>query len=64
MLRPIASRDYSGVDWIEISGDEQRLRDRIGTADVPVRITPAPPRITALGIATSADHPGEMAFRG
>lgn len=44
--------ESTGIDWIEISGDEGRIRDRMGTTDAPVRITPGPPSIMAIGVAT------------
>lgn len=45
-----------GIAWIGITGDEQRVRSWIGAAEAPLRITPGPPAITAIGITAKDDE--------
>jgi hypothetical protein len=41
-----------GIAWIEVSAEEERLRDWLGDADVPLRITEGDPAIHGAAIAT------------
>jgi glyoxalase-like protein len=52
--------DPQGIAWVEVSADEERLRDWLGDADLPLRITEGDPSITAAAIATSG---GEIVLR-
>ena len=38
------------LQWIEVRGDEQRLADWLGGAELPVRVTPGEPAVLAVGI--------------
>jgi hypothetical protein len=51
--------DPEGIAWVEVSADEERLRDWLGDAEVPLRITEGDPAITRAAIATSG---GELVF--
>jgi hypothetical protein len=44
------------LTWIEVAGDEARLRDWLGGAELPVRVVPGDPAVRAIGI-------GEREFR-
>jgi hypothetical protein len=44
------SRGPSRIDWLEVGGDAERLREWLGGADLPVRIVDGPPRVVAVGI--------------
>ena len=50
-----ASADHQvpaeGIAWAEVGGDEARLRDWLGGADVPIRVVDGDPRVHAVGIA-------------
>ncbi len=39
------------LEWVEVSGDEARLRDWLDGEDLPVRVTPGEPAVRAVGIA-------------
>ncbi len=39
-----------GIAWAEVGGDEARLRDWLGGADVPIRVVAGDPRVYAVGI--------------
>jgi hypothetical protein len=39
-----------GIAWAEVGGDEARLRDWLGGADVPIRVVGGDPRVYAVGI--------------
>ncbi|WP_053227595.1 VOC family protein [Solirubrobacter soli] len=54
--RPGTARDAGGLTWIEVAGDEARLRDWLGDAELPVRVVPGDPAVHAIGI-------GEREFR-
>jgi len=47
---PGADGDAGGIGWVEVSGDEQRLRTWLGGAELPVRVTPGEPALLAVGI--------------
>jgi catechol 2,3-dioxygenase-like lactoylglutathione lyase family enzyme len=38
------------LDWIELSGDPDRLRDWLGGAELPLRIEPGPGAVRAISI--------------
>ncbi|GAA4527728.1 VOC family protein [Amycolatopsis samaneae] len=48
------------VTWLEVGGDESRLRPWTGDIDVPVRWVGGEPRLAGVGIATSS---GEIVVR-
>ena len=54
--RPGEARDAGGLRWIEVAGDEQRLREWLGGADLAVRVVAGEPAVRAIGI-------GEREFR-
>lgn len=39
-----------GIAWAEVGGDETRLRDWLGGADVPMRVADGDPRVHAVAI--------------
>ncbi len=39
----------SGITWLEVGGDAERLREWLGGADLPIRVADGPPRVLALG---------------
>jgi hypothetical protein len=39
-----------GIAWLEVSGDEQRLREWLGGAELPVRVVDGPPAVRAMGV--------------
>lgn len=41
-----------GIAWVEVSGEEDRLREWLGGEELPIRFAPGPPGIRAIGIAT------------
>jgi Glyoxalase-like domain len=47
---PGAAADAGGIEWIELSGDPDRLDDWLGGAELPVRVAPGPPAVLAVGI--------------
>ena len=43
--------DAGGITWVEVAGDEQRLRSWLGDdADLPVRVREGEPAVLAVGI--------------
>jgi len=60
--RSPASHDVqpTGIAWVEVSGDERRLSEWLGGADLPIRVVDGPPAVRSLAIAT--DH-GELVIR-
>jgi hypothetical protein len=50
-----------GISWIELAGDERRLRWWLGDAELPLRIVDGTPGIKRVGIATAE---GEMVLDG
>jgi hypothetical protein len=53
--------DPSGIAWVEVSGDERRLREWLGEeADLPLRVTEGPPSLTAFAVAARG---GEIVVR-
>lgn len=49
-----------GIAWVEVSGDPALLGERLGGADLPVRVVAGDPGVRALGIASGA---GEIVIR-
>jgi len=48
---PTPRPDVDGITWIELAGDEQRLRDWLGGNHLPARVVSAgPPAVRAVGI--------------
>ena len=54
--RPGDAGDAGGLTWIEVAGDEQRLNDWLGGAELPIRVVEGAPAVRAIGI-------GEREFR-
>jgi hypothetical protein len=50
----------TGFAWIEVGGDETRMRDWLGNADLPIRFASAAPGPHAVAIATPG---GEIVLR-
>lgn len=49
-----------GISWVEVGGQEERIREWLGGPDLPIRYSGGPPGISAAGISTSA---GEIVVR-
>jgi hypothetical protein len=49
-----------GIAWIEIGGDEARLADWLGGAELPVRVVGGPSVVRSVAVATEA---GEVVIR-
>ena len=47
---PGAAGDAGGITWVELAGDEARLRAWLGGAELPVRITDGEPALLGVGI--------------
>ena len=47
---PGVGADAGGITWVEVAGDRERVRHRLGGAEVPVRFADGPPRVVAMGI--------------
>ena len=48
---PAASGDAGGISWIEVAGDEDRLRAWLGDdGGLPVRVVSGDPAVRAVGI--------------
>jgi hypothetical protein len=48
---PTPKPDGDGITWIEVAGDEERLRDRLADNHLPVRVvSDIPPGVRAVGI--------------
>jgi hypothetical protein len=43
--------DAEGIAWVEVGGDDERLRDWLGGEPVPIRVVAGEPRIHAVAIA-------------
>ena len=50
-----------GIAWAEVGGDEARLRDWLGGAEVPIGVVGGDPRVHAVGIGLRGG--GEMVVR-
>ena len=55
--RPGELRDAGGLKWIEVAGDEARLRDWIGGAEFDVRVVAGEPAVRAIGIGDREFRP-------
>jgi hypothetical protein len=53
--------DALEIAWVEVSGDERSIRDRIGPRGAPVRHVPGAPAVRAAGIALAGG--GEIELR-
>ena len=47
---PGAAGDAGGITWVEVAGDAARLRDWLGGAELPVRVTAGEPALLGVGI--------------
>jgi hypothetical protein len=47
------SVDASGIAWVEMAGDEARLCEWLGEADLPIRIVPGRSGLRSVGLTTS-----------
>jgi hypothetical protein len=45
------------LDWIEVGGDAERLREWLGGAELPVRVVDGPPAVRAVGIGAREFRP-------
>ena len=54
---PSAGSDAGGITWIEVAGDEERLREWLGDAELPVRVVDGPPGVVAVGIGDELAAP-------
>jgi hypothetical protein len=52
--------DPRGIAWVEVTGEEDDLREWLGDADLPVRVTEGEPAIVGAAIETDG---GEIVFR-
>lgn len=43
----------TGIGWVEVGGDEERMRAWLGPGELPIRVTDAPPGIGRAAVATS-----------
>ena len=43
----------TGFSWVEVEGDEKRLREWLGDEEAPVRITEGTPLLRSIGISTA-----------
>jgi hypothetical protein len=55
--RPGDGGTAGGLTWIEVAGDERRLRDWLGGAELPVRVVPGEPAVRAIGIGDREFRP-------
>ena len=56
--RPGDGGTAGGLTWIEVAGDERRLRDWLGGAELPVRVVAGEPAVRAIGIGDREFRPG------
>lgn len=52
----------AGIAWVEVGGDEARLRDWLGDGEVPLRLVSPEPSVRAVGIRLGDG--GEIVLRG
>jgi hypothetical protein len=52
----------AGIAWVEVGGDEARLRDWLHDREVPIRVVSAEPSLRAVGIRLRDG--GEIVLRG
>ena len=44
----------TGIAWLELGGDEVRLREWLGGADLPIRVVDGEPGLRAVGLRESS----------
>jgi hypothetical protein len=47
---PGEGADAGGLQWVEVAGDSERLRDWLGGAGLPVRVQAGAPALLAVGV--------------
>lgn len=52
----------AGISWVEVGGEEARLRDWLHDREVPIRVVSAEPSVRAVGIRLRDG--GELVLRG
>jgi hypothetical protein len=50
VLDPGGGSDAGGITWVEVAGDGDALEQRLGGAELPVRVVDGPVGVVALGI--------------
>ncbi len=55
--RPGDAGDAGGLTWIEVAGDEQRLDEWLGGAELPIRVVEGEPAVRAIGIGDREFRP-------
>jgi catechol 2,3-dioxygenase-like lactoylglutathione lyase family enzyme len=50
----------TGIAWVEVSGDADRLLEWLGGEELPIRVVDGPPGLRAAGLATAG---GELILR-
>lgn len=50
VLDPGGGGDAGGITWVEVAGDGDALEQRLGGAELPVRVVDGPVGVVALGI--------------
>lgn len=59
-VRDVGNEAFGGFTFVEIGGDPDRLRDWLGTDDLPIRFVSGRPGLQAVGIAVAG---GEIVLR-
>jgi Glyoxalase-like domain len=55
---PGADGGHGGIDWIEVSGDQDELAGWLGVgAEIPVRVVPGQPAVRAVGFGDGSSYP-------
>jgi Glyoxalase-like domain len=47
---PGEGADAGGLQWVEVAGDAERLREWLGGVGLPVRVQPGEPQLLAVGV--------------
>jgi catechol 2,3-dioxygenase-like lactoylglutathione lyase family enzyme len=55
--RPGDAGDAGGLTWIEVAGDQGRLSDWLGGADLPIRVVEGASAVRAIGIGDREFRP-------
>jgi catechol 2,3-dioxygenase-like lactoylglutathione lyase family enzyme len=50
VLDPGDGGDAGGITWVEVAGDRGALQERLGGAELPVRVVDGPAGVVAMGI--------------
>ena len=58
---PGVGADAGGITWVEVAGDDRRLRDWLGDAGLPVRVVPGDDGVRAVGIGDREFRPSSHA---